>query len=101
MFGFGGAKTLIGLDIGSWSVKAVELERRGEQIGLVAAGRARIESPELAEDTVAQVIESAGIRSKRAVTAVSGRSVIVPPPSWRGRPSCARCERPDPARRSP
>lgn len=77
MFGFGGAKVVVGLDIGSWSVKAVELERRGDQISLLAAGRARIESPELVEDTVAQVLETAGIKSKRAVTAVSGRSVIV------------------------
>ena len=74
---FGRAKTIVGLDIGSYGVRAVELTGSGDTLVLTGFGRARIESPEAVEDTVHQVLAGAGIRTKRCVTAVSGRSVIV------------------------
>lgn len=74
---FGRPKTIVGLDIGSYGVRAVELVRSGDSLHLTGFGRSRIESPEAVEDTVHQVLAEAGIRSKRCATAVSGRSVIV------------------------
>ncbi len=70
-------KSLIGLDIGSHAVKAVELADVGGQLKLTGFGRA----PVLSEDNVAQAVSLAlregGIKSREVVTAVCGRSVIV------------------------
>ena len=71
------ARTIVGLDIGSYGVRAAELTRSGDSLVLTAFGRARIESPEALEDTVYQVLTEAGIRTRKCVTAVSGREVIV------------------------
>ena len=46
---FGKSKTLVGLDIGSYSVRAVELTKKGDAISLVGFGRAAIEGPEFVE----------------------------------------------------
>jgi type IV pilus assembly protein PilM len=73
---FGKSKSLVGLDIGSYGVRAVELVKKGDAISLVGFGRGRIEGPEFIEDTVLQVLQDGGIKGKRVVTAVSGRSVI-------------------------
>ncbi len=77
MLGLGRTKTLVGLDIGSYGVRAVEVTRSGEGLVLTGCGRARIESPEAIEDTILQVLSNAGIRTRKCVTAVSGRQVIV------------------------
>jgi type IV pilus assembly protein PilM len=74
---FSRAKSIIGLDIGSFGVRAVELSRSGDSLVLESFGRARIESPEALDETIASVLNNAGIRAKRCVTAVAGRSVIV------------------------
>ena len=68
---------MVGLDIGSYGVRAVELRRSGDSLVLTAFGRARIESPEALEDTILQVLADAGIKTRRCVTAVTGRAVIV------------------------
>jgi type IV pilus assembly protein PilM len=74
---FGRNKSLVGLDIGSCEVKAVELTEVRDQIKLTGFARRVIESPEALSDTVADVLRSAGIKCRRVATAVSGRSVIV------------------------
>jgi type IV pilus assembly protein PilM len=68
---------MVGLDIGSYGVRAVELRRSGDSLVLTGFGRARIESPEVLEDTILQVLADAGIKTRRCVTAVTGRAVIV------------------------
>ena len=68
---------MVGLDIGSYGVRAVELRRSGDSLTLTGFGRARIESPEVLEDTILQVLAEAGIKTRRCVTAVTGRAVIV------------------------
>ena len=87
MFGKPKSKPLVGLDIGSSSVKAVELKRKGSAYELVNLG---VES--LGQDTVvdgaimdalsvSQAIEKiftdSKIKTKDVATAVSGHSVIV------------------------
>ncbi|MEI6235752.1 MAG: type IV pilus assembly protein PilM [Planctomycetota bacterium] len=73
---FGRKKSLLGLDIGSSSVKAVEMTRVGQGLVISGMGKAEIESPEALGDAIQKALREGGIRSKRCVSAVSGRSVI-------------------------
>ena len=73
---FGRKKSLLGLDIGSSSVKAVEMTRVGQGLIISGMGKAEIESPEALGDAIQKAIREGGIKSKRCVSAVSGRSVI-------------------------
>ena len=74
---FGRSSSLVGLDIGSSSVKAVEFTRSGSNLFISGMGSAPIESPETIGDSIQKVLRDAGIKSKRCATAVSGRSVII------------------------
>ncbi len=73
---FGRKKSLMGLDIGTSSVKAVEMTRVGQGLVISGMGKAEIESPEMLGDAIQKAVREGGIRSKRCVSAVSGRSVI-------------------------
>ena len=72
-----GARSLLGLDIGSRFVKAVELSESKGSLALTGYGMAEIPTPEATPDVVRDVLAHGGFRSKQTVTAVSGRSVIV------------------------
>ena len=87
MFGLGKAKSLVGLDIGSSAVKAVELRKKGNSYELVNLG---IEP--LGQDTVVdgaimdalsvssaieKIFTDNRIKTKNVATSVSGHSVIV------------------------
>jgi len=87
MFGMGKPKGLVGLDIGSSSVKVVELKKKGSEYELVSLG---LES--LGQDTVVdgaimdsfsvanaieKIFNEHKIKTKAISTAVSGHSVIV------------------------
>jgi len=87
MFGIGKRKGLVGLDIGSSAVKAVELKKRGDAYELVNFGLELLE-PDMVVDgaimdalTVSEAIERifAGnkIKTRNVATSVSGHSVIV------------------------
>ncbi|MCZ7647088.1 MAG: type IV pilus assembly protein PilM [Planctomycetota bacterium] len=73
----GRQRSIVGLDIGSSSVKAIELTRSGQRLVVTGMGSTTIESPEEVADAVQQLLRETGIKSKRCVTAVSGRSVII------------------------
>jgi type IV pilus assembly protein PilM len=73
----GKKKSVVGLDIGSSVVKAVELTQTGDQLKITGFGHAAIESKDAVKETIAEVFRRSGIRTKRVVTAVSGRAVIV------------------------
>jgi type IV pilus assembly protein PilM len=70
-------KSVVGLDIGTHSVCAVELTGSGDNITVGGVGWERIPSPDLLEDTILAVITENNLNSRNVVTAVSGRSVIV------------------------
>jgi len=70
-------KSIVGLDIGSHAVRAVEVTRSGDSLMLTGLGRAKVESPDALEDSIVRMLNDAGIRTRKCVTAVSGRSVIV------------------------
>ena len=87
MFGLGKTKSLVGLDIGSSAVKAVELRKRGDTYELLNLG---IEP--LGQDTVVdgaimdalsvssaieKIFTENRIKTKNVATSVSGHSVIV------------------------
>src|SRR5258708_395321 len=74
---FGRRKSLLGLDVGSSSVKVVELSRDGQSLKITGMGKAEVEGgPEAAGEAINKALKDAGIRSKRVVSSVSGRSVI-------------------------
>lgn len=78
---------VVGLDIGSSSVKAVELKQHGDGFELVKLGRAALPSEAIVQgaflnttaivDAIREAVDGAGIRSKDVATAISGHSVIV------------------------
>ena len=87
MFGFGKPKSVIGLDIGSSAVKAVELKKRGATYELVNLGM-----EPLGQDTVVdgaimdalsvssavdKIFAENNIKTRNVATSVSGHSVIV------------------------
>lgn len=84
---FGKSKSIVGLDIGSSSVKAVEVARRSKGLELVGAGVAPLPPEAIVQgaflntsaivEAVQSAMSQAGIRAKNVATAVSGHSVIV------------------------
>jgi type IV pilus assembly protein PilM len=88
MFQFGrGSRRTVGLDIGSSSVKVVELDHSGSIPALVKFGRCgllpeaivdgEIMDHDVVVDTIVELMEANEIASKEVVAAVSGRAVIV------------------------
>jgi len=87
MFNLGKTKSLIGLDIGSSSVKAVELKKTKSGYELVSYGLealaqdtvvdgAIMDAPSVAEKIIS-IFDAQKIKSKDVATSVSGHSVIV------------------------
>jgi type IV pilus assembly protein PilM len=73
---FKSSKTVIGLDVGSYAVKAVALQPHGDRLTLQGYAQARIGAQEPVE-VIRKVLEQLGARSRSLVSSVSGRSVIV------------------------
>jgi type IV pilus assembly protein PilM len=71
------SKSIVGLDLGSSVVKAVELSMEGPEP--VVTGFSRIEIPPggTVSEAVEAVFREGRIRSKRVVTSVAGQSVVV------------------------
>jgi type IV pilus assembly protein PilM len=88
MFKFGrGSSRTVGLDIGSSSVKVVEIDHSGETPQLKRFGRCELLPEAIVDgevmdrdvvvDTIAELMEANEIVSRDVVIAVSGRAVIV------------------------
>lgn len=58
-------------------MKAVELTQAGDQLRLTGYGQAKIEHKDAVKESIAEVFRRAGIKTRRVVTAVSGRAVVV------------------------
>ncbi len=87
MLGLGKSKQVVGLDIGSSAVKAVELKKSSKGISLERLGMELL-APEIVvdgaivdtgavSDTIQRLFSNAGIKTKTVATSVSGHSVIV------------------------
>ncbi|MCI0341353.1 MAG: pilus assembly protein PilM [Planctomycetales bacterium] len=74
---FGRARSILGLDIGTSSVKAVELSQEGEAYTITGYGQVDAKTDVPPRDILKELLSAFGIRARRVVTAVSGRSVIV------------------------
>jgi len=70
-------KSLIGLDIGSRAIKAVELTREGHGFVMTGYGQTEVRSEEQRPDAILEVLRDHSFHTKRVVTAVYGKSVIV------------------------
>ena len=83
----GKSKSIVGLDIGSSSVKAVEVAVKPKGIDLLHMGVAKLPPEAIVQgaflnsgaitEAIREAIDNAGIRAKSVATAVSGHSVIV------------------------
>ena len=85
---FGRKQPLVGLDIGSHSVKVVELEAQSNKTYRLtnwgvsqplaeAIVEGEIMDRQLVTDAISNLLESRGIKTRNVVAAVSGRAVIV------------------------
>jgi len=70
-------RSLIGLDIGSHCVKAVEITQSGPEIVVTAYGKNEIVSEGGKADAIVDLLQDRSFRTRRVCTAVSGKSVIV------------------------
>ncbi len=87
LFSFGKSKSIIGLDIGSTCVKAVECAVKSKGIEMVRVGVAKLPPEAIVQgaflnsgavvSAIQEAVASAGIKAKHVATAVSGHSVIV------------------------
>jgi type IV pilus assembly protein PilM len=84
---FGRSKTSVGLDIGSGSVKLVEIDHSGDQPEVVriairplmadAIVEGEVMDPALVAETIRQLFSDTGIKADEVVTAIGGHDVIV------------------------
>jgi len=89
MFGLGGNKTVVGLDIGSSCIKAVELKRSRGGIEVAHMGVEPLASDVVVDSmimdspsvssAITKLFTENGIKSRAVATSVSGHSVIVKP----------------------
>jgi type IV pilus assembly protein PilM len=86
LFGLGGSKTTVGLDIGSGLIKVVAIDHSKEpvltKVGVApvlqdAIVEGEIMDPGVVGDAIRSAFEAAGLKQKRVVAAVGGRDVIV------------------------
>ncbi len=82
------SKSIVGLDIGTSSVKAVQLKLSGSQWQVVSMGMAEIPKDSLENknqdaqrsvliETIKRVLKESGVKTKKVVTSLSGDSVII------------------------
>ena len=74
---FGRKKSVVGLDLGSSVVKAVEVTLEGPEPVVTGFARAEIPPGGSAAEAVAQVFSEGHFRSKRVVSGVAGQSTVV------------------------
>jgi type IV pilus assembly protein PilM len=70
-------KSIVGLDIGSHTIKAVELTESGGQVKLTGFAQTPVLSEEQVPEAITATLREGGIKTREVVTAVCGRSVIV------------------------
>lgn len=68
---------ILGLDIGSSTVKGVELTKSGSKFTITGYAQAEIASAGTLKDAILAVVKEGRFKSKQVVSSVSGRSVIV------------------------
>jgi type IV pilus assembly protein PilM len=69
-------KSIVGLDIGSSSIKAIEITQDRFDYVISAFAQVDVPNEQARRDALADLFRSGGFRTKRVATAVSGKSVI-------------------------
>ena len=69
-------KSIVGLDIGTSSIKAVELTQDRFDYIITAFGQIDIPGEQARQDAISELFKSGGFRTKRVATSVGGKSVI-------------------------
>ncbi len=87
MFGLGKTKAVVGLDIGSSAVKAVELKPAGKGFKVVAFGVEPVPPDSIVDgaiidaaavaDAIRRLFDGRGIKTKDVAASLSGNAVIV------------------------
>ena len=70
-------KSLLGVDFGSESVKAVEVIKDGGKLRVIGFGKVDVPTAEARADALSDLMKHCSFKTKRVATSVSGRSVIV------------------------
>lgn len=73
------SRSVVGLDVGARAVKAVELTQRGKEVAVTAFGHVEVpaDDGEARAQAIKELLSAGGFRTRRLVTAVSGKNVIV------------------------
>ena len=73
------SKSIVGLDIGSSAIKAVELSRVGKEVQVTGFGQIELasEDPKDVVAAITELMREGGFRTKNVVTSVSGKMVII------------------------
>ena len=74
---FGKTKSIVGLDLGSQVVKAVEITLEGSEPVITGFARSEIAPGGERSDAISELFTKARFRTKNVVTSVSGQSVVV------------------------
>ena len=69
--------TMLGIDLGSESIKAIEAVREKGRVRVIGFGKVELPSADARADALADLLKHCNFKSKRVATSVSGRSVIV------------------------
>lgn len=72
-------RSMVGLDIGTSAVKAIELTQKGREVEVTAFGQVEVASDNLDDRAraVRDLMNEGGFQTKRVVTSISGKMVII------------------------
>jgi type IV pilus assembly protein PilM len=74
---FGRKTTAIGLDVGTYAIKMVEVTFSGSSVSVTNAGYQEVASAEARPNALRKLVADKGLRGHDVVSSVAGRSVIV------------------------
>ncbi len=69
--------TILGLDLGTHAIKAVEMNRSGEKLSVTACSYEEVADPSAYDASIQTVLEAGGLTPKRVVVGISGRSALL------------------------
>lgn len=69
--------TVLGLDLGTSAIKAVEISRAGEDLSVTGCAYEHVEDPAEYNETIKAVLDSGGFKPNNVVVGFSGRSTML------------------------
>lgn len=69
--------TVLGLDLGTYSIKAVEMTRNGDDLSITSCAYEEVEDPASYDEAILSVLDAGGLNPKRVVIGFSGRSTLL------------------------